>query len=213
MLLAAVGILAFGALASAYVAGGSIVSLDDDVSRWVADTVPVGLEWGARVFTWLGGPVGTTVVTGIAVGIMLRAARRRDAAFVALSVIGVTVVVAILKATYERARPEIGSPIPLPHSYSFPSGHAATAVVLYGALGILLAERARLRTRSVAWVVASAATAFAIGASRVLLNVHFVSDVAAGFAVGLAWLCCCAIVRELLAGRWGEAARRPGPMP
>ena len=201
MLLAAVGILAFGALASAYVAGGSIVSLDDDVSRWVADTAPVGLEWGARVFTWLGGPVGTTVVTGIAVGIMLRAARRRDAAFVALSVIGVTVVVAILKSTYERARPEIGSPIPLPHSYSFPSGHAATAVVLYGALGILLAERARSRARSVAWLVAAAATAFAIGASRVLLNVHFVSDVAVGFAVGLAWLCCCAIVRELRAGR------------
>ncbi|MSO95018.1 MAG: phosphatase PAP2 family protein [Thermoleophilia bacterium] len=161
----------------------------------------MGVEWGARVFTWLGGPVGTTAVTGIAVGILMRAARGRDAAFVALSVIGVTVLVAILKAIYERARPELGSPIPLPHSYSFPSGHAATAVVLYGALGILLAERSRSRARSVAWLVAAAATAFAIGASRVLLNVHFVSDVVAGFAVGLAWLCCCAIVRDLLAGR------------
>jgi undecaprenyl-diphosphatase len=53
--------------------------------------------------------------------------------------------------------------------------------------------------------------ALAIGSSRVLLNVHFVSDVAAGFAVGLAWLCCCAIVRDFLAaGRErGEASASP----
>jgi undecaprenyl-diphosphatase len=42
--------------------------------------------------------------------------------------------------------------------------------------------------------------ALAIGASRVLLNVHFLSDVAAGFAIGLAWLCCCAIVRDVAGG-------------
>ncbi|MCY7304232.1 MAG: phosphatase PAP2 family protein, partial [Thermoleophilia bacterium] len=42
------------------------------------------------------------------------------------------------------------------------------------------------------------ALALSIGASRVLLNVHFVSDVAAGFAVGLAWIGCCAILRDVL---------------
>ena len=121
--------------------------------------------------------------------------------FVALAVLGITVLVAVLKATYERARPDLGSPIPLPHSSSFPSGHAATAVVLYGALGLLLAERARSPMRAAAWLAAAAVMALAIGASRVLLNVHFVSDVAAGFAVGLAWLACCAIVRDVLSAR------------
>ena len=109
-------------------------------------------------------------------------------------------LVAVLKSVYERARPDLGTVIPLPHSYSFPSGHAATAIVLYGALGLLLAERASSRLRAVGWLVGAALLAFAIGTSRVLLNVHFVSDVAAGFAVGLAWLCCCAIVRDVVQG-------------
>ena len=199
--LAALAALVFVLLAQAFVDGGQVVAIDDDVSRWVADSVPGVVEWVARLFTWLGGAVGTAVVAGAAVIVLWRAARHVDAAFVGLSVIGITVLVAVLKAVYERARPESGSPIRLPHSYSFPSGHAATAVVLYGALGLLLAERARSRLRAAAWLVAAAVLALAIGASRILLNVHFVSDVAAGFAVGLAWLCCCAIVREVLTRR------------
>ena len=199
--LGVVGLLAFVALAAAFVRGGQVVVVDDDVSRWVAESIPGWIEWIARLFTWLGGPVGTAVVAGSAAVLLWRAGRKEDAGFVVLSVVGITVLVAVLKAIYERARPEIGSAIPLPHSYSFPSGHAATAVVLYGALGLLLAERARSPTRAAAWLVAAGFVALAIGASRVLLNVHFVSDVAAGFAVGLAWLCCCAIVRDMLRGR------------
>ncbi len=197
--LAALGLLVFVALAAAFVRGGQVVAIDDDVSRWVADNVPGSVEWVARLFTWLGGVVGTIVVTGAAVIVLWRALRRKDAVFVALAVVGITLLVALLKAIYQRARPDLGSAIPLPHSYSFPSGHAATAVVLYGALGLLLAERARSPLRAAAWFAAAVMMALAIGASRVLLNVHFVSDVAAGFAVGLAFLCCCAIVRDVLA--------------
>jgi undecaprenyl-diphosphatase len=120
------------------------------------------------------------------------------------------VLVWVLKNVYERARPDHGSPIALPHSYSFPSGHAATAVVLYGALGLLFAEHARSRLRAAGWLVAATALALAIGASRVLLDVHFVSDVLAGFAVGLAWLCCCAIVRDVMRGE--APASRQGSM-
>jgi undecaprenyl-diphosphatase len=118
----------------------------------------------------------------------------------------------LLKSIYERARPDHGSPIALPHSYSFPSGHAATAVVLYGALGLLLAEQSRSRLRAVGWFAGAAVLALAIGASRVLLNVHFVSDVLAGFAVGLTWLCCCAVARDLLTPE-GEASASPRGSP
>jgi membrane-associated phospholipid phosphatase len=199
IVLAAFGAVVFLVLAAAFVRGGQVVAVDDDVSRWVAGNVPDGIEWVARVVTWLGSAIGTAIVAGVAVIVLWRASRRADAMFVAFVVVGITALVAVLKAIYERARPDLGSPIPLPHSYSFPSGHAATAVVLYGALGLLVAARARSPLRAVAWLVAAAAVAFAIGASRVLLNVHFVSDVAAGFAVGLAWLCCCAIVKDVLA--------------
>jgi len=203
--LAAVGMLVFVLLARAFVAGGLVVSFDDDVSRWVADNVPSSIEWIARVVTWLGGAVGAGAVTVVAVAWLWRASRRADALFVGGAVVGITVLVAVLKNVYERARPDLGTVIALPHSYSFPSGHAATAVVLYGALAILLAERASSPFRAVAWLVGAAVLALAIGASRVLLNVHFVSDVVAGFAVGLAWLCCCAIVRDVLRGQASAA--------
>jgi undecaprenyl-diphosphatase len=198
---ALVGVVAFVLLAAAYVRGGLVVSFDDDVSRWVVDSISDPVATAARVITSFGGPFVGAIVTLGAVVVLVRGARRADAVFVAAAAIGVTVIVAILKAIYERARPELGTLIPLPHSYSFPSGHSATAVVLYGSLGILLAERAHTRARAVAWLVAAAAFAVAIGASRVALNVHFVSDVAAGLAVGLAWLCCCAIVRDVIAAR------------
>ena len=196
--LAALGLLVFVALAAAFVRGGQVVAVDDDVSRWVADNVPGSVEWGARLFTWLGGVVGTVVVTGAAVIVLWRASRRKDAMFVALAVLGITALVAALKLVYERARPDLGSPIPLPGSYSFPSGHAATAVALYGALGLLAVERARSPLRAAGWLAAAAVMALAMGVSRIILNVHFVSDVAAGLAVGLAFLCCCAIVRDVL---------------
>ena len=203
----ALATLAFLVLAAAFTRGGQVVSFDDDVSRWVADSVPAVVEWIARLLTWLGGAVGAIVVTGLAAAALWRASRRGDAAFVVIAVVGITVLVAVLKAIYERARPDVGSAISLPHSYSFPSGHAATAVVLFGAIGLSLAERARSRARAAAWLVAAGLVALAIGASRFLLNVHFVSDVAAGFAVGLAWLCCCAIVRDVLTGQvdWNDA--------
>jgi undecaprenyl-diphosphatase len=195
--------LVFVLLARAYVKGGLVVSFDDNVSRWVADNLPGPIESIARIVTRLGGVVVASAVTVVAVAVLWRASRRADALFLAAAFVGINVLVPILKAVYERARPDLGT-VPLPHSYSFPSGHAATAVVLYGALGVLLAERSSSRLRAVGWLAGAAVLALAIGTSRVLLNVHFVSDVAAGFAVGLAWLCCCLIVRDVLRGERGE---------
>jgi undecaprenyl-diphosphatase len=202
------GLLVFVLLARAFVDGGLVVSFDDDVSQWVADSVPGWVEQVARVVTWLGGAIGAGMVTAVGLVLLWRGNRRPDALFLAGAVGGIAVLVPALKAVYERARPDLGSVIALPHSYSFPSGHAATAVVLYGAIGILLAERASSRRRAAGWLVAAALLALVIGTSRVVLNVHFVSDVAAGFAVGLAWLCCCAIVRDVVAPQ-GRARAAP----
>ena len=196
--LAAVGLLVFVLLARAYVDGGLVVSFDDNVSRWVADTVPGG---SSRSRAWSRGSAARSAPASSRPSRSWCCGARTadaDALFLAGAVGGITVLVPVLKAVYERARPDLGTVIALPHSYSFPSGHAATAVVLYGALGILLAERASSRLRAAGWLVGAALLALAIGTSRVLLNVHFVSDVAAGFAVGLAWLCCCAIVRDVV---------------
>ena len=59
------------------------MAIDDDVSRWAAGNVPGGVEWIARLFTWLGGVVGTVVVAGVAVISLWRASRRAGAMFLA----------------------------------------------------------------------------------------------------------------------------------
>jgi undecaprenyl-diphosphatase len=80
-------------------------------------------------------------------------------------------------------------------SLSFPSGHAATAAALYGALTVLVVERAQTPAARTACAVTGMLLVLAIGTSRVVLNVHYLSDVLAGLALGLAWLCACLLVR------------------
>lgn len=197
-----VGLLAlaaFLALAAGYLHAGALVDLDVRISRWVAGRMPAPAEWAARPFTWAGGIAVTPVVAVAAAALLWHARRRADAVLVAASLVGVQILVAVLKASFERSRPDAGSAIPLPHSYSFPSGHAATAAALYGALTVLAVEQARTRAARIACTVTGAALVLAIGASRVILDVHYLSDVLAGFAVGVAWLCACLLGRELLA--------------
>lgn len=201
----------FVALAFAVVRGGWVTEGDADVAAWVARAMPAWAEWVARPLTWIGGPLGVVPLTTIAVVLLLRAGRRLDAAFVAASVAGITVIVAVLKTAFGRARPDVGSAIPLPHSSSFPSGHAATGMVLFGVLALLACERAPTPGAARRRIVAGLLLALAVAASRVVLNVHYVSDVAAGLAVGVFWLGSMVSARALLAASPG--ARSVGDAP
>jgi membrane-associated phospholipid phosphatase len=79
---------------------------------------------------------------------------------------------------------------------SFPSGHSFSAMVFYGFLVLLLWQFRVSRALRVAGTLVIAALILAIGLSRLLLSVHWVSDVVGGFVIGLAWL-----LASLLAAR------------
>ena len=81
----------------------------------------------------------------------------------------------------------------LPSSDSLPSGHAAGAVVTFGVLATLGAERWPGRA-PLLWTLA-ALLSLAVGTSRVVLNVHYVTDVLAGWCLGLAWLAGALLLR------------------
>ncbi len=193
----------YAAIAADVVNGGALSELDPYVAEWVVESMPAWAEWLARPFTWLGGPVGITIVVAIVSILLLRRRLRREAIVLVIVTLGSQVLVLTAKAGYERERPDVGSAIRLPESFSFPSGHATTGVAVFGLLGLYAAALATTRGRRIAAVCAGLGVGALIGASRVILNVHYLSDVLAGVCLGLAWLSAC-----LLVDAWLRSGRR-----
>jgi undecaprenyl-diphosphatase len=204
-LLLAAGVVGFVALAALY-DHEPLASVDGDVARWVANDLPTWVEWLARPFSWLGGWIGLTALGVTAAVLLVRERAWLDLAFFAAAYVGSQLVVALLKARFDRPRPDAGSAVPLPDSGAFPSGHAAAGAASLGALAVLAAERIPdRRARTWMWL-AVVVGGLAVGLSRIALNVHYVTDVLAGWCFGLAWLALCLLVRDRVRGRAGSAA-------
>jgi undecaprenyl-diphosphatase len=131
--------------------------------------------------------VGTNVILlpALAVAVALAIHRRRRAAAAILGVDAVMVIAInnLLKLVFSRERPTLFDKIALPTDYSFPSGHAMSAMGIWGAIVavlILLYPRAKLPL-----ALAAAILIAAIGFSRVYLGVHWPSDVVGGFLGGI----------------------------
>jgi membrane-associated phospholipid phosphatase len=156
---------------------------------------------------------GTWFVIALAVVVCVveyvRVPNRWIPVFLLTVLLGEVVLVNAIKDLLHRVRPTF-NPIAETLGPSFPSGHSATAAAFYAAVALILARRRSPRTRS---LLAGAAVAVAVGvaASRVLLGVHWLSDVVAGLAFGWGWFALCAIAfggRFLSFGEPAEKAAR-----
>ena len=141
----------------------------------------------------------TTVLGGRLVSILLGAGLtlwfliQRNKRFLLLwagGLIGNSIIIQILKHLYERPRPEFSSPLLTEANFSFPSGHAAASIVMYGLLAyLILIRRNKMKTPARLAVVTGVLwTGVFIGTSRLALGVHYPSDVLAGWLVAIAWL-------------------------
>jgi undecaprenyl-diphosphatase len=92
-----------------------------------------------------------------------------------------------VKVAVGRTRPQHDTPIVEAFGQSFPSGHSMSSLVCYGALLVVFAPVLSPSVRR-ASIVAASTLVLAIGASRLVLGVHFVSDVVGGYVLGAAWL-------------------------
>jgi membrane-associated phospholipid phosphatase len=104
---------------------------------------------------------------------------------------GSVVLILLLKALFARPRPYFEQPLLLETYYSFPSGHAMEAVVLYGMLAYFAMLALRTWRARAAVVFGTSLLILLIGFSRIYLGVHYFSDVVAGFAAGGVWLSTC----------------------
>ncbi len=94
----------------------------------------------------------------------------------------------LIKLLVMRDRPSLQHLV-VETTYSFPSGHAATSMILYGTLIFLMPSL--IKTREWAWMiqVLLGLLILSIGASRVYLGVHYPSDILGGYSLSLFWLC------------------------
>lgn len=166
--------------AAALLLGGPQSRIDPSLLALFADA---RLVPAARLLTHLGDAVTVLAAAlAAAVWLMLRG-RRRRAILLLVILASQRLLVEAMKIGFDRARPDVGGRQVAVHSMAFPSGHSANAMAVWLAIA-LLASSPRLRRPAVALALA---IAFVTGLCRLVLQVHWPSDVAGGWALGAAW--------------------------
>lgn len=157
----------------------------ESIHRWVLRHPSV--VHGLNVVSLFGKPPTLAVLITVGAAYVFWRGRRRLALFLVVTVVGGGLVDTAVKLAVHRPRPQLDHPLAHALGKSFPSGHAMSSIITYGVLLLVFFPVLSRIWRLVVFVVVVFLVA-AIGASRLLLGVHFVSDVVGGWILGLAWL-------------------------
>lgn len=227
---AAVGVYLVAGFAVAFVAlggflwlarivgGGGIEQVDVATLRWLRDHRAPWLDALALAGTALGSGVAVYVVLGVAGFLLWRSKHHLSALLLLVTLLGGRALIGLLKTFYDRPRPglygseiqALGMRFDYPESASFPSGHAITAVVVFGTLAYLVARLETTRRLRRITLAAALLLIGVIGFSRIYFAVHYPSDIVAGFLAGLVWATWCAFSIEVVAY---FLVRRPAATP
>lgn len=140
-----------------------------------------------RDLTGLGGVAVLTLLTILCAGYLVVTQSRLKALLLVVAVSTGSIGVSLLKAQFERSRPDPQFAQFVLSGMSFPSGHAAMSTVVYLTLGALLANARTRRVEQIYLAAMAILIAILVGISRVFLGVHWATDVVAGWAIGAAW--------------------------
>jgi membrane-associated phospholipid phosphatase len=199
--------VAFGQVADMVTSRTGLYRFDAAAARWGAEhatrtstDVLVGL-------TQLGSTT-VIVVVALAIGLLEWFRRRRWTvlAFMVMVILGQNLIANGIKLFVHRERPPV-SHLVFSSGWSFPSGHTAAAAATYAAVTLLLGRGRRWPVK--AWLgTGAAAVVLAVASSRVLLGVHWLTDVVAGAALGFAWFAVCSVAFGGTILRFGATAEQ-----
>ena len=159
------------------------------VNRWFA--AHRSSTWN-MVTHWLTYAAETLTVIAVGVvffvGLRIALGRWRESLFLATALAGEVTIFLGTTVLIDRDRPPVSHLDHAPPTSSFPSGHTAAALVLYGALAIIalqVSSRAWLRRLA---VIVGVAIPLCVAFARLYRGMHFPTDVLGGAVLGLAWL-------------------------
>lgn len=139
----------------------------------------------ARFFTLLGEPTMLIAATVLCALWLWRLGRSRLGAALFLVALVGRGMSELQKYAIGRARPEFEPHLVHVKTSSFPSGHATSSMIFYLALALALTARGRGHNIAVGGAIL---LSLLIGTSRVMLGVHWPSDVIGGWAFGMLWV-------------------------
>jgi len=187
-----VGGLLLGALTYLVRSSGDLEQIDESVANWGDRHASAFSTDGLDVISHLGEPlviVALAVVVGVAETVRTRGVW--VVPFLLIVVGGNGILTTTVKELVDRVRPAL-NPIAETLGPSFPSGHSSWSAAFFAAAALLL-SRGRGRAVRAAIGGGAAWLIVMVAGSRVLLDVHWLSDVIAGLALGCAWFSICAI--------------------
>lgn len=186
-----------------------IVTVDQEFTFWLYGMRSNTLSQLFYAFTLLGEREAVFILGGAVSAIFLWS--KNYAALFAfwLTLAGVGLTTRYGKTFISRERPVDVAYYVVEH-FSFPSGHATTAMALYGLLAYFLYRHYYAHARRKLFLWLAAVLILAIGFSRIYLGVHYLSDVLAGFLLGALWLLVGISVVEVMIYRKQRRSVRNG---
>jgi len=175
---------------------GLVVTLAVLVSTGISDPVDSGVIGAVRSpdlsgllapllqITELGSTAAVVVVALLTLALALAIGPWRHGVAGALTMVLASVLNGSLKLAIARERPELLEPLIDERGFSFPSGHAALAMVAYGILAVVIGRSRLPRPGRAALIGALLLLVLLIGLSRVWLGMHYPTDVLAGWIAG-----------------------------
>ena len=171
----------------------AIQHVDNSVATWGHDHRGSASTSGLKAITELGN-IRVVIVFAVVL-VLVEAIRNRSRwSFLFLLVVlaGMEATMLGVKELVGRLRPTL-NPAAEMLGPSFPSGHSATAAAFYAAAALIIGRSLKRPARQFV-IAAAVAIAVAVAGSRVLLDLHWFSDVVGGLSLGWAWFALCAVI-------------------